>query len=281
MIHTDSAVAITDFEKVKAYCCSAQSEGADIWARIWSWLGDFGSFQLRKVKAHTTARDAVEGLISAADQAGNAAADFFAVQAWIMAQRESPVHSFEAHYARAPRWYSLVFRAIGYWKNDALADVAEESNDGQVQNQRIRPEIVRKGARHEVWQLQDGWVCRACGKRFGSDTELAALAKKQCPGPRSARLFDSMGVAPTFSRFAQSVAELTRAGVRRWEHSSAPAGSADGGEGNPNAEVRRPRRRITGKQPDPYECRPAVKEDWTGHLLVSKGRLTFCDRCGR
>ena len=206
-------------------------------------------------------RDAAEGLISAADQAGNAAADFFAVQAQIMAQRESPVHSFEAHYARARRWYSLVFRAIGHWKNDTLAHVAEESNDGQVQNQRLRPELVRKGARHKVLQFQDGWVIRACGKRFGSDTELAALAKKPCSGPMSARLLDAMGVATTFSRFANIVHELIRAGARRWEQSSAPVVSVDGGESNPNVEVRRQRRRIIGKQLDPYECRPAVKED--------------------
>ena len=175
----------------------------------------------------------------------------------------------------------MVFRAIGHWKNDTLADIAEESSDGQQELQRTQPELVKKSARHEVWQLQDGWVCRACGKQFGTDAELAALAKKHCPGPMSARLLDSMGVAPTFSRFAHTVAELTRAGARPWELSLAQAASAVGGEGNSLVEVRRPRRRITGKQPDPYDCRPAVKEEGTGHLLVSKGRLTFCDRCGR
>ena len=44
VIHTDSAVAITDFKKGKAYCCSAKSEGANILARIWSRLKMFEVF---------------------------------------------------------------------------------------------------------------------------------------------------------------------------------------------------------------------------------------------
>ena len=72
---------------------------------IWWRLRDFGSFDLRKVKAHTIAHDVAEGFISADKQAGNAAADFFAVQARKLAQEESPVNDFEGHYARARAWY--------------------------------------------------------------------------------------------------------------------------------------------------------------------------------
>ena len=81
VVHADSAAAVAAYNKGQKYCCSARADGADIWRRIWLLLADFGEFRLLKVKAHTTISDVAEGLISAEHQAGNAAADHFAIQA--------------------------------------------------------------------------------------------------------------------------------------------------------------------------------------------------------
>ena len=248
-----------------------------------------------KVKAHTTRKDSAEGLISAADQAGNAAADFFAVQARTLAQRDSPVSGFELHYARARKWYKLAFRAIGCWKNDALADVEQLSGDMHVQARAERPDHCIR--RHEVWELPEGLVCRACGMRFGSSLKPDAVARKRCKGPMRARLLDSMGALPNYARVAHTIPELLRAGATRWRNSRVPAegvvselaAGPQGTSGDAAQEAtplvpssRVVRRRLTGKQPDPLdEGHAAVKETATGHLLVGRGRLTYCERCGR
>ena len=298
-IHTDSQIAVSAFGEGKAYCCASKSEGADIWARIWSRLDGFGKFELCKVKAHTTVEDALEGLISAVDQAGNAAADFFAVQARLTAQRESPVDSFERHYARARKWYAVVLRAIGGWKDDAVADLQQEGGRGQEQErqQEYTAREDQKGRGHELWKLPQQVVCRTCGKRF-APVNLATVARRRCEGPMRARLLDSMGAFPSFARVAHTVPELLRAGASPWiqpnvADDNAVSGNATQVGASQLVEAqsaalqgassnREQRRRLTGKQPDPNAAAvAAIKEEATGHLLVSKGRLTFCERCGR
>ena len=115
--------------KGRALACSSLVDGADIWRRIWHILPDFGEFDLRKVKAHTIAQDVAEGLISATHQAGNAAADFFAVSARKSAEHESPTRSYDQHYSRARALYRFVLSSIKDWKTDLQADVEEEPTD--------------------------------------------------------------------------------------------------------------------------------------------------------
>ena len=133
IIYTDSAAVVRAFEKGKAYACRATNDGADIWRRIWTVLEDFGDLQIRKVKAHTTAEDAAEGLIDPILQAGNAAADHFAVAARKLASQQSPCHSFDAHYARARAWYRHIISGIAHWQQDVFGDAeaeAAEEDDG-------------------------------------------------------------------------------------------------------------------------------------------------------
>ena len=295
VIHTDSQVAVSAFTEGKEYCCSAKSEGAEIWSRIWARLEDFGSFQLRKVKAHTTSEDVAEGLIGEFEQAGNAAADFFAVQARTMAQRCSPVDDFERHYARARSWYNLDFRATGSWKNDTVADVEQQSGNAHQQMRTRRPQSDMQ--RHEVWELPAGFMCRICGRRFGLADSPEAVSKKRCLGPMRARLLSSIGALPVYARFAHTAAELLRAGAVRWRTAQLPEDSAAAGTANVSRDAAvnaaqetgpppRPlniavRRRLTGKQPDPLQKMGVLKESATGHLLAVRGRLTYCERCGR
>ena len=295
VIFTDSLIAMDAFAKGKAYCCAAKSEGAEIWARIWARLDGFGSFRLCKVKAHTTQRDAEEGLISAADQAGNAMADFFAVQARTMAQRAAPVRDFEMHYARARRWYKLAFRAIGCWKEDTLADVEQIAGDKHEQARTEHPGSCTR--RHEVWVLPEGLLCRTCGMRFGPSLQPDAVARKRCKGPMRARILDSMGALPDYARVAHTVPELLRAGATPWSNQRnfeegvvrelaavpiGPTGEAARAAAPVVPSTKPLRRRLTGKQPDPLDTgRQVVKEYASGHLLTARGRLTYCERCGR
>ena len=176
---------------------------------------------MRKVKAHTTHEDAAEGLISLVEQAGDAAADFFAVQARTLAQRNSPVHGFEVHYHRARRWYSLAFRAIGSWKEDTLADVEQSGAEHQrAGNTRPDPQTQK----HEVRLLPEGPLCRICGRRFADGSAPASLARQRCNGPMRAKLLDHMGAVPNYARFAHTAAELMSAGVHPWRRVDASNG---------------------------------------------------------
>ena len=249
---------------------------------------------MRKVKAHTTHEDAAEGLISLVEQAGNAAADFFAVQARTMAQRNSPVHGFEVHYNRARRWYSLAFRAIGSWKEDTLADVEQSGAEHQRAGS-TRPDPQTQ--KHEVRLLPEGPLCRICGRRFADGSAPASLARQRCNGPMRARLLDHMGAVPNYARFAHTVAELMGAGAHPWRRVDASSGrlevsaaserhEASGGpepaaEAQPTPSNAARRRRLVGKQPDPLQRRDVLREAATGHLLAARGRLTYCERCGR
>ena len=286
VVHTDSAAAVAAYNKGQKYCCSARADGADIWRRIWLLLADFGEFRLLKVKAHTTISDVAEGLISAEHQAGNAAADHFAVQARKAAEAASPLGSFEAHYARARVWYKSIFMAIADWKEDVFADLAHVA-DAHEQEARDRHSVAQR-RRHEIWTWRQAWLCRTCGKTFHSDSHPRHLEKAECRGSTRARLLHSMGVqVPPEAWDCHAAQELARQGEARW---------VEGDEGHqPLAEARLPhttavRRRLVGKQPDPRSmtvscaamvAKEAVKENESGHILVKAGSFTFCDRCGR
>ena len=285
VIHTDSAVAVAAFRKGRDYCCNSRSDGADIWRRIWHMLESFGSFELCKVKAHTVPQDVVDGLILAAHQAGNAAADFFAVEARRQAEADQPTGDFVAHYTRARAWYKEVLRCVAEWKTDTLADAEEgtavEQSIAEVPGL-FRPSLVVQ--RHEIWELGQQWLCRACGKWFNPSCEPSVLARKVCRGAMHSRLLDSMGLVrecKTF--FCHTAMEMRAKGAVQWmQEPNRPDGHAPAA----TAEGPHVRRRLVGKQPDPNSLVPrsvqsAMKERESGHLLVRSGRFTFCDRCGR
>ena len=284
VIHTDSAVAVDGYTKGKKFCCSAKADGADIWRRIWFLLSDFGEFQLHKVKAHTTASDVAEGLIPARHQAGNSAADHFAVQARKAAQAASPTAHFEVHYARARAWYKTVLNAIVDWKDDAVAAPVQLASE-QQQYPAAR-HAAAKRRRHEIWSLERGWVCRTCGKTFRLSSNPKQLVKAECGGSMQARLFRSMGVpVPPDGWDCFAVHDLAREGGTRWTEAGIDLQVPGGDEPPPAAAVRR---RLVGKQPDPraldtgsQASQWTAKEKESGHLLLKAGRFSFCDRCGR
>ena len=281
-IYTDSSSAVKSYFKGQKYCCSAKAEGADIWRRIWAMLADFGSFHLEKVKAHTTASDVAEGLISAQDQAGNAAADHFAVEARKAAEASSPIGKFEAHYARARAWYKSVLASIAHWEEDTFAD-AEHAAPTQSEEVAVRSNVGQP-RRHEIWECGHAWVCRSCGKAFHLHCLPGKLAKGSCKGSMHARLLISMGVAvPPESFDCFTAQELLDQGGRRWCESSEEQGTSVDHAVPPAATVRR---RLVGKQPDPLAqprggSSTAVREYFSGHILVKAGNVTYCDRCGR
>ena len=128
--------------------------------------------------------------------------------------------------------------------------------------------------------------CRICGLSFGHAATPGTVAKKKCKGPLHARVLDSLGIGHEMVQpCAYTIAEMRALGAEPWRGGAAgaTASSADTAHGHGMQEGRR---RLTFKQPPPpaYRCgdQSAVhKEKDSGHLLVRKGRITFCDRCGR
>ena len=286
-VYTDSASAVHAHSKGPKYCCSAKADGADIWSRIWTMLSDFGEFRLVKVKAHTTSADVEEGLISAHLQAGNAAADHFAVEARKAAEMSSPIARFEVHYARARAWYKAVVASIANWENDTLAD-GEQTHGDQRDDTAPRPAGARP-RRHDIWEWGQAWICRQCGKSFHAHCHPEKLSKAACRGPMHSRLLVAMGALPAVSFDCYTSQEIAGQGGRRWrrpgeeeEEEEVPGETAV----PPPTTAGMVRRRLVGKQPDPHATigsgTPAVvRERESGHILVKAGKYTFCDRCGR
>ena len=282
-IYTDSAAVVNAFLKGKAYACREGNDGADIWRRIWAILEDFGECQILKIKAHTTAEDAQEGLIDPYKQAGNATADFFAVQARKSAEAEAPCRSFEQQYARARAWYGHILAGIGDWQIDTHADAEagpaqEDAPPSASQLAGARAAATRK---HSVWVLNGVARCMTCGNSFAAPP--SAVAKRMCRGPLPTRVLQSLGLRQSpEDAHAHTVAEMQAMGATPWrpEPLQTP----------PEADEVIPvpvRRRLRGKQPPPPAtvgvARAAVlrKEVESQHLLVTKGRVTYCERCGR
>ena len=257
VIYTDSSDAVDAFRKGRAFACSSKADGADIWFRIWGILRDFGDFDLRKVKAHTTAQDVAEGLISPTHQAGNAAADYFAVSARKSAEQQSPIRTYDLHYARARAWYRVVLTSIAGWKADLLGDVEDEEVERGITESIPDPPCSLATRKHTIWALNDQWVCRACGQHFSGVLNPRLLAKKVCKGAMYARMLDSLGVLQDPSAFfCHTVREMEAAGAKPWfcdaearilPDAVAPL-SDQASSGLPP--VRR-LRGIIGKQPDP------------------------------
>ena len=281
-IYTDNAAVVNAFQEGKAYSCREGNDGADIWTRIWAILEDFGECQVLKVKAHTTAEDASEGLIDPYKQAGNAAADFFAVQARRAAAAEAPTRAFEQHYARARDWYKHIIAGIGGWKEDAQADAEQHREEVSAQLEPPSTPLQRAPGtrRHSVWLMGNAVCCRTCGLSFGEGTRPNTVARQRCRGPPAARVLLSLGLRlDPQDEHAYTVAEMQSAGAIPWRAAEAPQGTVV-------VAPEPPRRRLRGKQPLPAmeaTVRTSVprKEVESKHLLVKRGRATYCERCGR
>ena len=111
-IYTDSSAVADGFKEGAQWCCRSGCDGADIWRRIWARVAEFGTLQILKVKADTTASDVQDGLIEPMRQAGNSAADVFAVLARRKSEKEAPTVAFYKHYHRARAWYKHVLTRV-------------------------------------------------------------------------------------------------------------------------------------------------------------------------
>ena len=274
-IYTDSSAVADGFKEGAQWCCNAGRDGADIWRRIWARVEEFGTLQILKVKAHTTAKDVQEGLIEPMRQAGNSAADVFAVLARKKAEQESPTVAYYRHYYRARAWYKHVLASVACWKEDV--EVAEQVNvqtlaeaepfPGQAQAQ------VGTKLRHELWSLGEDCVCRICGLKVGLSS-ARAMRRSACKGPVHVRILRNMGVRPASTdQSACTSEEMLAAGAK-------PLGGAEPAVGvsalsSFGEEVPPPASTVHSTTAS------VIKESNSGHLLVTRGRLTWCDRCGR
>ena len=248
-----------------------------------------------RLNPHTTAEDAAEGLIDPILQAGNAAADHFAVAARKLASQQSPCHSFDAHYARARAWYRHITSGIAHWQQDAFGDAEAEAAEEDDQEEQLHlpqeagerlEEAAVRCRKHSLWIRQGTFHCRACGHSFVASAKPELLAKRRCKGPLDARVFDSLSMQHELAgRYAYTSEEMHAAGAVPWRGvSGLPAVTAAGAD--PRLAEEEVRRRLVGKQPRPISYNrkvvtETIREAESGHILVTSGSLTFCDRCGR
>ena len=286
LIFTDSSSAVSAYNKGEKYCCSAKADGADIWKRIWAVLSEFGDFRLDKVKAHTTHEDVVEGFISAHLQAGNAAADYFAVEARKAAEQASPTARYLAHYARARLWYKAVAAAIANWEVDTQAD--EAGNPAEQEEGPASGDRHGQPPRHELWEWGRAWLCRLCGKTFPTTSRPEKISKAACRGSLHARLLASMGASPIDAFECYTTQEVSDQGGVKWrkaeEREGDLAAATHIAPSHPPLYAGTVRRRLVGKQPDPRAKttgQAVCRESESGHILIKAGKFTYCDRCGR
>ena len=103
-VYTDNAEVVTGYQRGSVWCSRANRDGADILIRIWKLIDEVGEVRLCKVKAHATSIDVEEGRITQRLQAGNAAADHFAVLARLRVEESNPTDQWLRHDARARQW---------------------------------------------------------------------------------------------------------------------------------------------------------------------------------
>ena len=238
-IYTDNAAVVNAYCKGEKYACRDANDGADIWRRIWLILADFGECQILKVKAHTTAADAQAGVIDPVKQAGNATADFFAVQARKLAAAEALCQAFEKHYARARAWYKHILDSIGDWQQDTFADAeavpAEDEASAEppgIHQDEMAPSASTR--KHSVWLLAGVVRCRTCGRTFGSAASPSAVARQRCRGPVSSRVLQSLGLRQgTEHAHAYTEADMVAGGK---------AGPSSGGGSSPPSDPQAPQR---------------------------------------
>ena len=134
--------------------------------------------------------------------------------------------------------------------------------------------------RHAIWVFGHSVRCRTCGLSFGQGAAPSSVARMRCRGPPAARVLQGLGLrlAPN-EEHAYTVDEMQSAG-------GTPCRAAEEAHGAVSTAPDPPRRRLRGKQPPPTWEAPASaatlrKDVDSKHLLVKRGRATYCERCGR
>ena len=190
VIHTDNAEVVNGYFMGEEWACDAGREGADLWRQVWHKLNDIGGgVEIRKVKAHTTEDDVLEGLIDLKHHKGNAAADALAVHARKVAEARAPTASFRETCVRTCQWYRWCRRVIAHWVDDTKAEDREEGGVGHVRRS-VQGILGRKTAavRHRLWMTGGGSVmCQRCGLTRPLEA-LVQFRRQVCAGCPSGRL---------------------------------------------------------------------------------------------
>ena len=254
---------------------------------------------VKKVKAHTTEDDVLEGLIELRHHRGNTVADALAVHARKVAEARAPTASFRNICVQTCQWYRWCRRVIAHWVEDTKAEDRAEGGDARAR--RTGPGIPWRRAaalRHRVWKTGGGSVmCQRCGLTRPMKA-LATFRRQACAGCPSGRILarahadaalrsqvmsfsdydmKARGATPfeeADERVLSQVPEPAIAESEREEH-----WEGDEPFGHLSAEPSE----IGGQSPVRSEALPeeSTAAGFRAHRLRKHGSTAWCDVCGR
>ena len=306
VIHTDNAEVVSGVQMGRELACQAAREGADLWRLVWQMLEDIGpGVEVRKVKAHTTEHDVLEGLIERQHHLGNAAADSLAVFARKVAEARVPTAVFRKTCERTLAWYRWCARYVSHWVTDTNAEHDEEGEEGDEHRRNLGPSTVRRSKElelpHSLWSTGGASVqCQRCGLQWAS-TSLDKVRRRPCRGCPSGRLLARTHHEADVLRLTMSysVREMEKKGAvpipdvaqgeeaeeagtvpeeGQWQEED-PFGHLYSGMGHAEPHVPALEGETARSGELDYSSQQAVEA--RAHLIRRKGSIAWCEVCGR
>ena len=164
-IFVDNQQVVDGVANGRAWCCSPNRDGADLWPEIWRRLEDLpGLVTVLKVKAHLQYSDVVSGRIPWGVWIGNGLADLWAKRGSAEAERLSPCSWIHSEWSRARAYYKWALLIASEWLVDtelAAEDTAQPVPAPPVARPRTAPRDYT--VTHELWKNRSHGWCRLCG----------------------------------------------------------------------------------------------------------------------
>ena len=312
-VMVDNAFVVQGFREGKEWCTCSATEGADLWREVWALLeGRGNAVTVKKVKAHTSWADVIEGRVSHMDHVGNAAADKAAKEALSVAKREAPADAFNSALATAMLWSRWIVDYATTW--DTLHQ--EEQDEGDVaaargeEEQRSNQQVKQRGSLpHELWKGSGRTLCRRCGRQDAPEHPVASFGADACKGVAAGRvraaatgnknLIWATYMWTAAEMGAKGLVKVGTAGVSRDLIYEERLGEAplDGIQGSRPSEAQVGRgaaqasvegepeegqgsRQAGGAQGGVEQDDRKVRGAGRQHALKARGLITWCDICG-
>ena len=164
-IYVDNSQVVDGVANGRAWCCSPQRDGADIWREIWDRLDQLaGIVAVQKVKAHLSYSDVAHGRIAWHKWIGNGIADLWAKRGSAEAERISPCAWIQTEWSRARAVYKWALLVASEWMCDTETTALDTARRGESAHAARVKRVPRdNAATHELWKNESHGWCRLCG----------------------------------------------------------------------------------------------------------------------